>query len=104
MDHGVVEAVLESGQLALDRIAADVQPRVLALAKPPLDPADRLECATLVTGRYRCSSLEQGIRGLVPRPVHGLVDGSAAVCEPEGGTEVPVVGDDVREVVGAAGL
>ena len=101
---GVVEPVLEPGQLAEHRLAADVQPGVLDLFQPALHPVGGVDGALLVTGRDRRSGGEQPVRGLVPRPVQRVVDGPAAIGELHRGAELAVMGDDVGEVVAAAGL
>ena len=47
---GVVEAVLDAGELAEHRVAADVEPRVVDDAQPALDLVARLGGARAVAG------------------------------------------------------
>ena len=50
VDDGIVEPVLDAGQLAEHRVAADVQPRVVDRRQPVLDLVARLDAALLVAG------------------------------------------------------
>ena len=100
----VVEAMLEPGQLAEHRLAADVEPRVLDRPEPALHPVHGVDAADLVSRSCRRPGGEQAVRDLVPRPLHGVVDGPAAISQLQRGTELSVVGDDVGEVIAAAGL
>ena len=97
---GVVEAVLDAGELAEHRVAADVQPRVVddapASARPRRAPRRR---ATRVAGRDRGAGGEQRVRGLVPRPVQPVVERAAAGGELQRVLPLAVVRDDVGEVV-----
>ena len=105
VEDGVVEPVLEPGQLAEHRVAADVQPRVVDLPAASARPGRRpRRCALAVTGRDRGSGGEQPVRGLVPRPVQPVVERAAAIGQLHRSTELAVVRDDVGEVVAAARL
>ena len=66
---GVVEAMLDAGQLAEHRVAADVEPRVVDRLQPVLDLVARRGGAHAVAGRDRGAGGEEPVRGLVPRPV-----------------------------------
>ena len=50
VDDGIVEPVLDAGQLAEHRFAANVQPRVVDVLQPVLDVIDGVDAALLVTG------------------------------------------------------
>ena len=104
VQHGVVEPVLQAGEFAEDRVAANMQPRVVDRAQPVLHPVDGLDAALLVTGGDRGPSGEQPVRGLVPRPVQPVVEGIAAIGEFHRVSELAVMRHDVGEVVRAASL
>ena len=69
VQDGIVEAVLDPGQLAEHRVAADVEPRVVDRPQPVLDLIARRGGARAVAGRDRGPGGEEPVRGLVPRPV-----------------------------------
>ena len=69
VDDGVVEPVLDAGQLAEHRVAAHVEPRVVDRSQPVLDLIDGLDAALLVAGGDRGPGGEEPVRGLIPRPV-----------------------------------
>ena len=72
---GVVEAVLDAGQLAEHRVAADVQPRVVDDARASARPRRGPRAArAAVAGRDRGARGEERVRGLVPRPVEPVVE------------------------------
>ena len=50
VDDGIVEPVLDAGQLAEHRVAANVQPRVVDRSQPVLDVIDSVDAALLVAG------------------------------------------------------
>ena len=104
MQHGVVEQVLQAGEFAKDRVAADMEPRVVDHAEPVLHPVDGHHAALLVTGRDRGPSGEQPVCGLVPRPVRPVVEGIAAFGEFHRVSELAVMRHDVGEVVRTASL
>ncbi len=79
VDDGVVEAVLDAGQLAEHRFAANVEPRVVDGSQPVLDVIDSVDAALLVTGGDRGSGGEEPVGGLIPRPVQPLVERVAAI-------------------------
>ena len=62
---GLVEAALESRQLAEHRLAADVQPRVLDDAQPAFDLVAGASGALDVAGRDRGARGEERVGGLV---------------------------------------
>ena len=102
---GVVEAVLDAGQLAEHRVAADVQPRVVDDARASAATWSRASRgARAVAGRDRGAGGEERVRGLVPRPVEPVVERAAAVGERQRLLPLAVVRHDVGEVVGAARL
>ena len=100
----VVEAALEPRQLAEHRVAADVQPRILDDAQPALDLVAGAVGAPDVAGRDRGARGEERVRGLVPGSVEAVVERAGAGGQLQRVLPVAVVGDDVGEVVGAAGL
>ena len=59
MCDGVVEAVLQAGELSEHGVAADVQPRVVDLREPVFDLAAGLDGARSVAGRDRRSCGER---------------------------------------------
>ena len=71
---GVVEATLDPGQLAQDRVAADVKPRVVERSQPMLDLVAGLDGAHVVTGGDRGPGGEEPVRGLIPRSVEPVVE------------------------------
>ena len=104
VQHGVVEPVLDAGQFADDRVAANVQPRVVDRSQPVLHLIDGFDAARLVTGGDRGAGGEEPVRGLVPRPVQSLVESVAAVGEFHRVSELAVMRHDVGEVVRTASL
>ena len=50
VDDGIVEPVLDAGQFAEHRVAANVQPRVVDRSQPVLDVIDGVDAALLVVG------------------------------------------------------
>ena len=50
VDDGIVEAVLDAGQFAEHRFAANMQPRVVDRSQPMLDVIDSVDAALLVVG------------------------------------------------------
>jgi hypothetical protein len=50
VDDGIVEPVLGAGELAEDRVAANMQPGVVDRAQPALDVLDSVDTALLVVG------------------------------------------------------
>ena len=50
VDDGIVEPVLDAGQFAEHRVAANMQPRVVDGSQPVLDVIDSVDAALLVTG------------------------------------------------------
>ena len=101
---GVVEAVLDAGQLAADGFAADVEPRVVDVLQPAFDVIDGVDAARLVAGGDRGSGGEEPVGGLVPRPVEPVVERVAAIGQLERVAELAVMRHDVGEVVRAARL
>ena len=65
-------------------------------------PRGLLDAAVPVARRDGGPRGEQGVRGLVPRPVQPVVERAAAVGQVERGAEVALVRHDVREVVAAS--
>ena len=59
MMDGLVEPVLEPGQLAEHGFPADMQPRVIDLTQPASHPVSGVDGACHVTGRDRRSGGEQ---------------------------------------------
>ena len=104
MPDGVVEPVLDAGQFAEHRVAANVQPRVVDGSQRLLDLIAGFDAALLVAGGDRRAGGEQPVRGLVPGPVEAGVQGATAVGERERVPELAVVRHDVGEVVAAACL
>ena len=104
MEDGFVEPVLQPGQFAEDRLAANVQPRVLDQPQPALHLVSGLDTARLVARGDRRSGCEQRVRRLVPRSVQGVVDGAASIGQLHRSTELTVMGHDIGQVVGAARL
>ena len=78
VSDGVAEAMLDAGELAEHRIAADPEPRVVDELQPALDLVARLERGAEITGRDRGSGGEQRVGGLVPWPVQVRVELLAA--------------------------
>ena len=104
VQDGVVEAMLDPGQLAEHRVAADVQPRVVDRAQPVLDLVAGLDGAHAVTGGDRGPGGEEPVRGLIPRPVEPVVERVAAIGQLQRLTELAVMRHDVGQVVTAARL
>ena len=104
VQHRVVESALQTGKLAEGGVTPDMQPRVVDGAEPVPHAIGGLHAARLVAGRDGGSGSEKRGRGLVPRPVQGVIEGTTAVGELHRETELAVVRDDVREEVGAASL
>ena len=104
VEDGVVEPVLDAGQLAEHRVAANVQPRVVDRSQPVLDVVASVDAALLVTGRDRGSGGEEPVRGLIPRPVQPVVESSTAIGQLHRLAELAVMRHDVGEVVTAARL
>src|SRR4051794_28707888 len=50
VDDGVVEPMLDAGELAKDRVAADMKPRIVDRGQPPLDLVARVYGACFVAG------------------------------------------------------
>src|SRR4051794_15217233 len=74
---GVVEAMLDPGQLAEHRVAADMEPRVVEFLQPALDLVASLDGARVVTGGDGGPGGEEPVRGLIPRSVEPLVERAA---------------------------
>jgi hypothetical protein len=104
VDDGIVEPVLDTGQLAEDRFAADVQPRILHRSQPVLHVMESCNAALLVAGRDRSSRREERVGCLIPGPVEPVVEGTAAIGELHRAMELAVMRGDVGEVVTAASL
>ena len=79
MGDGVVETVLDAGELAVDGLTAGVEPRVV----DGLQPASYRRRTPLrrgrVAGAVRGSRREQPVGGLVPWPVDRVVERGAAI-------------------------
>ena len=103
MVDGVVEPMLQSGQLAEHGVAAHVQPRIVDVGEPVLDLLAGVDGALLVAGGDRGSGGEQRVGGLVPGRPNSLRSARAAGGELHRLLELAVVGHDVGEVVAAAG-
>ena len=99
---GVVEPVLESGQLAEIASPRTLQPRVLDRPQPAPHLLDRLDAALLVTGGDRGPGGEEPRGGLVPGPVELVVEGAAAIGQLHRAPELAVMRHDVGQVVAAA--
>ena len=104
VQDGVVEAVLDAGQLAPLCLEADIEPGVIDALEPVRDLVERLDAALLVAGGDGRARREDPVRGLIPRPVELPVEGVAAIGQRERLAEEAIVRDDVRQVVAAAGL
>ena len=102
VEDGVVEPVLDAGQLAEHRVAANVQPRVVDRSQPVLDVIASLDAALLVTGGDRGSGGEQPVRGLIPRPVQPVVERATAIGQLHRLAELAVMRHDVGEVVASS--
>ena len=80
---GVIEAVLDAGELAAHRLVAHVQPWVVDVLQPVLDPSDGLDAARLVAGGDRRSRREEPVGGLIPPPIQPVVERVAAIGQLE---------------------
>ena len=72
----VVESMLDAGQLAEHRVAADVQPRVVDDGRANCSTSVAcFDAASLVSRRRsRPADAKSAVRGLVPRTVQRLVE------------------------------
>src|SRR5204863_1124316 len=76
---GIVEAVLDPGELAEDRVEANVQPWIVDGLQAVLDPLARGDGTLAVGGRDRRARREELVCGLVPRPVQAVVERARAI-------------------------
>jgi hypothetical protein len=104
VQDGVVEPMLDPGELAEDRVPPHVQPRVVDRTQPTLDVVTRLNSTGAVTSRNGGSGGEEPGRGLIPRPIEPAVERARAIGQLHRCPPLPLVREDVREVVGAARL
>ena len=102
MDDSVVEPVLDPGQFAVRRLAANVQPRVLHQSQPVLHLGESSDAALLVTGRDCSSRREETAGGLIPWVIEAAVKNTGAIGQVHRLMELPMMRHDVGEVVGAA--
>ena len=100
VEDGIVEPMLDAGQFAEHRVAANVEPRVVDHAQPMLHLIARLDGARAITGRDRCPGGEEPVRGLIPRAVQPAVERAAAIGQLQRLTELAV--DATRRTRGSS--
>ena len=96
--------MLDTGQLAEHRVAADVQPRVVDAVQPVLDLVTGFGGASAVAGRDRGPGGEERVGRLIPGPIEPVVELPAARRQLERVLPLAVMRHDVGEVVATARL